>query len=112
MALPPVEQMEREIGRLEDWARERVPDAEDGVFTGPYISHYVDQLMRDMGMPTPRTSNFLKEFLGTFLPSRYGTIGQDIKAARAGTLKRRPYLSGLHVLAAITAIVIIALLAD
>ncbi len=112
MALPPVEQMEQEIERLEDWAKERVPDAQDGVFTGPYISHYVDQLMRDMGMPTPRTSNFLKEFLGTFLPGRYGTLGQEIKAAREGTLKRRPYLSGLHVLAALIAIVMIALLAD
>ena len=103
--------MDREIDRLENWAKERVPEAEDGVFTGPYIAHYVDHLMRDMGLPTRRTGNFLHEYLGTFLPSRYGTLGQEIKAAREGTRKRRPYLGSLHVLAAIIAIVVIALAA-
>ena len=110
MALPSIEEMDRDIDRLENWAKERVPESEDGVFTGPYIAHYVDDLMRDMGLPTRRTGNFLHEYLGTFLPSRYGTIGQELKAARDGTLKRRPYLNSLHVLAAIIAIGIIALL--
>ena len=109
MTLPSVEEMEREIGRLENWAKERVPESADGVFTGPYIAHYVDDLMRDMGLPTRRTGNFLREYLGTFLPSRYGTLGQELKAAREGTLKRRFYLGSLHVLAAIVAIGIIAL---
>jgi len=109
MTLPSVEEMEKEIGRLENWAKERVPESADGVFTGPYIAHYVDDLMRDMGLPTRRTGNFLREYLGTFLPSRYGTLGQELKAAREGTLKRRFYLGSLHVLAAIVAIGIIAL---
>ena len=68
--------------------------------------------MRDMGMPTQRTSNFLREYLGTFLPSRYGALGQEIKAAREGMLKRRHYLSSLYLLAAIIAIGITALIAD
>ena len=110
MTLPSIEEMDREIDRLENWAKERVPESEDGVFTGPYIAHYVDDLMRDMGLPTRRTGNFLHEYLGTFLPSRYGTIGQELKAARDGTLKRRPYLNSLHVLAVIIALGIIALL--
>ena len=111
MTLPSIEEMDRDIDRLENWAKERVPEAKDGVFTGPYIAHYVDHLMRDMGLPTRRTGNFLHEYLGTFLPSRYGTLGQEIKAAREGTRKRRPYLGSLHVLAAIIAIVVIALAA-
>ena len=109
MTLPLAGEMDREIDRLENWAKERVPEAEDGVFTGPYIGHYVDDLMRDMGMPTRRTSNFLHEYLGTFLPSRYGALGQELKAAKEGSFKRRPYLGSLHVLAAIIVIVIFVL---
>ena len=112
MTLPSVEEMDREIDRLENWAKERLPESEDGVFTGPYIAHYVDELMRDMGMPTKRTGNFLREYLGTFLPSRYGTLGQELKANREGTRKRRFYINSLHALIAIVAIGIIALLSD
>ena len=108
MRLPSTAEMDREIERLEHWARERVPELEDGVFTGPYIGHYVDELMRDMGMPTMRTSNFLKEYFGSFLPSRYATLGQELKAARKGTLKQRFYLGSLHVLAAIVVIWIVS----
>ena len=101
MSLPSEAEMSREISRLEGWASERVPELEDGVFTGPYIAHYVDELMRDMGLPTRRTGNFLQEYLGTFLPGRYATLGQELKSARAGTLKPRFYLSSLHVLLAV-----------
>ena len=107
MSLPSTEEMDQAIELLENWARERVPEQEDGVFTGPYIGHYVDELMRDMGMPTMRTSNFLKEYLGSFLPSRYATLGEELKAAREGRLKRRFYLGSLHVLAAIVVIWIV-----
>ena len=62
-----------------------------------------------MGLPTQRESNFLSEYLGTFLPSRYGTLGQELTAAREGALKQRPYLGNLYLLVAIIAIGIIAL---
>ena len=65
---------------------------------------------RVLGMPTQRTSNFLSEYLGTFLPGRYGTLGEELKAAREGALKRRPYLSCLYLLVAIIAIGIILLI--
>ncbi len=107
MSLPSTEEMDQAIELLENWARERVPEQEDGVFTGPYIGHYVDELMRDMGMPTMRTSNFLKEYLGSFLPSRYATLGEELKAAREGRLKRRFYLGSLHVLAAVLILLMI-----
>ena len=100
LGLPSTSEMEQAIDKLENWARERVPELEDGVFTGPYISHYVDELMRDMGLPARRTSNFLKEYFGTFFPSRYESLGEELKAAREGTLKRRFYLGSLQLLAA------------
>ena len=108
MSLPSTGEMDEAIERLENWARERVPEQEDGVFTGPYIGHYVDELMRDMNMPTRRTSNFLKEYLGSFLPSRYATLGEELKAAKEGRLKRRFYLGSLHVLVAIIVIWIVS----
>ena len=111
MNLPATETMDRDIKRLENWAKERVPELEDGVFTGPYIAHYVDELMRDMGLPTKRTSNFLQEYFGTFLPARYATLGQELKAARTGRLKRRFYLSSLHVLAGVIIIGMLAMTA-
>ena len=107
MSLPSTEEMDQAIELLENWARERVPEQKDGVFTGPYIGHYVDELMRDMGMPTMRTSNFLKEYLGSFLPSRYATLGEELKAAREGRLKRRFYLGSLHVLAGVLILLMI-----
>ncbi len=66
--------------------------------------------MRDMGLPTQRASNFLSEYLGTFLPSRYGALGEELKATREGTLKRRPYLSSLYLLVVVIVIGIIALI--
>ena len=111
MKLPATEDMDQSIDRLENWARERVPELEDGVFTGPYIGHYVDELMRDMNMPTKRTSNFLHEYFGSFLPSRYATLGQELKAASKGRLKRRFYLSSLHVLAGVIIIGLLVMMA-
>ena len=95
--------MDAEIECLDKWARERLPDSDDGIFTGPYQAHYVDDLMRDMGMPTNRTNNFLTEYMGTFLPSRYGSLGQDLRDAtqKRGTRRSDFYFSSRHGIAAI-----------
>ena len=110
MSLPSTREMDEAIERLENWARERVPEQEDGVFTGPYIGHYVDELMRDMNMPTRRTSNFLKEYLGSFLPSRYATLGEELKAAKEGRLKPRFYFSSLYVLVGILVVGVLSMM--
>lgn len=110
MSLPSTGEMDEAIERLENWARERVPEQEDGVFTGPYIGHYVDELMRDMNMPTRRTSNFLKEYLGSFLPSRYATLGEELKAAKEGRLKPRFYFSSLYVLVGILVVGVLSMM--
>lgn len=81
LQLPSLAEMDGEIERLENWAKRRVPESGDGIFTGPYIAHYVDDLMRDMGMPTKRTDNALTEIMGTFLPSRYASLGDELQAA-------------------------------
>ncbi|MBT7952969.1 MAG: NAD(P)/FAD-dependent oxidoreductase [Gammaproteobacteria bacterium] len=100
LSLPSLAGMDTEIERLEDWARERLPESPDGIFTGPYHTHYVSDLMGDMKMQVNRTSNFLTEYLGTFFPKRYASLEKDLQAARNGDFKstRHFYFSGLHAL--------------
>ena len=106
MSLPSVSEMDDEIELLENWAKERAPESEDGVFTGPYIAHYVDELMDDMGIPTKRTNNFIREYLGTFLPTRYGSLGQELREAHDDESKNRRgfYFSSIHALVGIAII--------
>ena len=103
LQLPTVAEMEREIERLEDWARERLPDSSDGIFTGPYQSHYNNDLMRDMNLQIDRTSNVLTEYMGSYLSKRYVTLGQELQEIRnnKATPRRRFYFSSLHALAGI-----------
>jgi len=81
--LPSVAEMDREIGRVRRWMTETFPDRDQGYFIGPYIAHYADDLMRDMGMPVRRTSNVLREYLAPFWPSRYDTLGEERQRARS-----------------------------
>jgi len=107
--LPTVEGMDHEIKRLEDWARKRLPDSVDGIFTGPYHSHYVNDLMADMNMPINRTSNFFTEYLGTFFPKRYANLSEQLQEANENKNGPRPdfYLSGLHTAAGVGALLLV-----
>jgi hypothetical protein len=58
------------------------PARDQGYFIGPYIAHYTDELMRDMGMPVRRTSNVFREYFAPFWPSRYETLGEERRRAR------------------------------
>jgi dimethylaniline monooxygenase (N-oxide forming) len=109
LELPSTAEMDNEIVRLEDWARSRSPDSNDGIFTGPYHSHYVNDLMGDMNMQIDRTSNFITEYLGTFLPQRYASLGQELKDARDNNSapQLRFYLSSLHAIAGVAALSLI-----
>jgi dimethylaniline monooxygenase (N-oxide forming) len=106
LQVPIAAEMDTEIKQLEDWARERLPSSPDGIFTGPYHSHYVNDLMGDMNMPVNRTSNFLTEYLGTFRPHRFATLTKDLEAASKGETKsfQRFYFSGVHALIGIASV--------
>ena len=69
ITLPPVEEMDQEIDHVHDWAAETMPSRRAGYFVGAHVSQYVDELIGDMGLPTKRTSNFLKEYLLPFSPA-------------------------------------------
>ena len=74
--------MEQEIARVERWASEVVPGRDQGYFIGPFIAHYADDLLRDMGLPTRRRSNIFAEYMAPFWPERYGTLAADRRRTR------------------------------
>ena len=72
-----------------------MPSKTAGYFIGAHVLHYVDDLLRDMGLTTIRSRHFVAENLLPNWPSRYRTVGEERRRARSGEPLRRPfYLSG------------------
>jgi dimethylaniline monooxygenase (N-oxide forming) len=82
LKLPAVSEMEREISRVHAWAAEVFPARPEGYFVGPFLAHYIDELMRDMRLETCRTRRLLSEYFAPFWPSRYRDVGQERRRAR------------------------------
>ena len=74
--------MEQEIARVHDWADRVFPGKNQGYFIGPFVSHYLDDLVGDMGLPRRRTSNIFVEYLAPFWPSRYSNLGDQRRRQR------------------------------
>jgi hypothetical protein len=47
------------------------------------VAHYIDELLRDMGLPRRRAGNFLSEYFAPFWPDRYRDLGEERRRARA-----------------------------
>jgi len=99
--------MKEEILQIERWAEEVMPARAQGYFIGAYAAHYIDDLLRDMGLRTKRTSNFLTEYFAPLWAERYATLSEERRARRNGTPTRHWYLSAE--LAAAALVVIAAL---
>ncbi|MFI1911801.1 flavin-containing monooxygenase [Nocardia sp. NPDC020380] len=82
--LPPVPDMQRETLRVATWLAKVLPARSEGYFLGPYLSHHIDDLMRDMRLPTHRTTNILTEYLDGFFPTRYADLPAERRLAREG----------------------------
>jgi dimethylaniline monooxygenase (N-oxide forming) len=76
-------EMEREISRVLRWASEAFPGRSDGYYIGPFVAHYLDELVGDMGLPRRRAGNFLTEYFAPFWPDRYRNLGEERRRARA-----------------------------
>jgi len=83
LSLPSTAEMEREISRVLEWASEVVPKCREGYFVGPFVAHYVDDLMRDMGLPRARTGSVLTEYLAPFWPRRYQGLKEERRRAQS-----------------------------
>ena len=75
--------MQEEVERFRRWSTERFPGRPEGTFIGPYVAHYLDELMDDMGLQTRRRGNPFSEYLGPFWPDRYRTVGDERRWARS-----------------------------
>jgi cation diffusion facilitator CzcD-associated flavoprotein CzcO len=97
MCLPSVADMNADISRMHKWLDREMPSHRAGYFIGPFVSHYLDDLMRDMGLQTTRTSNFIAENLLPLWPARYSTVNEERqRTGKALPSARRFYLSGGH----------------
>jgi hypothetical protein len=81
---PSAAEMEREISRVLEWASEVVPRCKEGYFVGPFVAHYVDDLMRDMGLRRARTGNVVTEYFAPFWPRRYQALQEERRRGRSG----------------------------
>ena len=81
--LPSVDEMEREIARVLEWAAEVFPGRHQGYFVGPYLAHYLDDLLRDMKLPHQRTGNFVSEYFAPLWPHRYRNLAEQRQQMRS-----------------------------
>lgn len=85
LELPAATDMEREIAHVLDWAAQVFPGRGEGYFIGPYVAHYLDDLLRDMGAPTRRAGNVLVEYFRPLLPQRYRELAKQRRRRQENT---------------------------
>jgi hypothetical protein len=83
LVLPSVAEMEQEISRVRRWVGEILPARPEGYFIGPFLAHYVEDLLRDMGLPTSRTRDLFKEYFAPLWPDRYANVTAERRHVRA-----------------------------
>ena len=77
LMLPDASDMEQEIERVRRWTQKVFPRRNSGYFIGAYISCYIDELMKDMGLQTRRTGSFFREYWGAFRANRYKGVAEE-----------------------------------
>ncbi len=98
LALPSGAEMDRCIEAYRDWAAERMP-GKSGFFVGLHVFDYVDELVRDMGLATVRSCNFVSENLIPLWAWRYAALTEERRRVRAGEgPPGRLYFSATHAL--------------
>lgn len=91
LALPRSKEMEQEIARVEAWTNRTFPRRNQGYFIGAYVVQYIDELLRDMGLPTKRTRSLLSEYLKPVWAERYRGLAEERRRMRdAGRNDFRP----------------------
>jgi hypothetical protein len=83
LALPSAAEIEKEISRVLHWASETFPGRGEGYYIGPFVAHYLDDLLGDMGLPRRRTGSFFTEYFAPFWPDRYRNVGEERRRLRA-----------------------------
>lgn len=100
LLLPSVKTMHEETERFRKWLVGLMPCHREGFFIGPFLTHYHDDLLRDMGLSPRRARDFVSENLLPMWPERYRTLWEERRTIReqARPLAQRFYFSGTHAL--------------
>lgn len=104
LTLPKADDMHGEIARVGKWLGEVMPARPEGYYLGPYLTHHIDELMRDMGLPVRRTDNFVSEYFDTMLPGRYADLAEERLQVRVRGSRRRRYVSAGRSLTGVAAL--------
>lgn len=95
--LPEPCSMEHEIARVDRWAATVFPRRNQGYFIGAYVAQYIDELLRDMGLPARRCANLLSEYLQPLWAERYRAVADErrqLGRRRANGRDGRPMPNG------------------
>jgi cation diffusion facilitator CzcD-associated flavoprotein CzcO len=80
--LPSSAEMDREIARVLKWTNEVFPARSEGYFVGPYLAHYLDDLLHDMNLPRRRAGNVFSEYFAPLWPHRYQHLAEQRQRMR------------------------------
>ncbi len=65
-----------------EWAIDVFPGRREGYFVGPYLSHYLDDLLRDMQLPCRRAGSLVAEYFAPLWPRRYRNLTEQRQRRR------------------------------
>lgn len=82
LELPDAATMEQRIAEVHTWTAEAFPKRNEGYFVGSYVASYVDELMRDMGLPARRADGFVAEYFEPLDVTRYEGLAEERCRAR------------------------------
>jgi cation diffusion facilitator CzcD-associated flavoprotein CzcO len=82
LPLPSVEDMNQEIDHVHAWADIHLANRGAEGFVGPHISHYVDELMRDMRLERKRPGSYFQKHFGAVRASSFATLSEERRQLR------------------------------
>ncbi len=82
LELPRREEMKSDIDRVHKWANIKLPSRGPETFIGPYLVHYIIDLLEDMGCGNRRSEPFLRDFFGPFFPNRFADLAAERQSQR------------------------------
>ncbi|HJL18615.1 MAG TPA: NAD(P)/FAD-dependent oxidoreductase [Sandaracinaceae bacterium LLY-WYZ-13_1] len=80
MSLPEPEVMDSRIDAVKEWAARMLPRESGGHLIAVYVVDYLDELLRDMGVPVKRLDNWFVEHFGRVHAERYAGLGDERRA--------------------------------
>lgn len=89
MQLPPAEAIQAEVDRAVSWRKKIRPIGSEfsGTCVAPFNFAHLDALMRDMGLRTQASRNFIREFFKPINPADYRKLLKNKKWTLAGARK-------------------------